>query len=301
MIPYNQKENDIIQLENGPISCFTNPILSNIDYKTVESFGDEWNKFAQFSESEIINIGNEYFDITNDRILNEKSYVLDLGCGSGRWSKYVASKVKFVEAVDPSQSVIAASYLLKDVPNVRITQAGVDHIPFGDESFDFAFSLGVLHHIPNTQLALNKLAKKVKIGGHILIYLYYNLDNRSSLYKFIFKTSNLLRLFISTLPKKPKHIICDFIALSVYLPLIGLAKSAKFIFGNNLYKSIPLSYYVGKSLNIIRNDALDRFGTPLEQRFTKIQITELLIQEGFGEIKFSDKEPYWHVIGKRVK
>ena len=61
---------------------------------------------------------------------------------------------------------------------------------------------------------------------------------------------------------------------------------------------IPLSYYSNKSFNVIRNDALDRFGTPLEQRFSKVQIEEIR-ESSLKDITFSEKEPYWHVIGRK--
>ena len=73
------------------------------------------------------------------------------------------------------------------------------------------------------------------------------------------------------------------------------------VFKNKFYTKIPLSYYVGKSLNIIRNDALDRFGTPLEQRFSKKEIKQMMENSGLSEITFSEKEPYWHAVGKRIK
>ena len=65
------------------------------------------------------------------------------------------------------------------------------------------------------------------------------------------------------------------------------------------YKNLPLSYYSDKSFNIIKNDALDRFGTPLEQRFTKVEIEEMMKNAGLTNICFSDNEPYWHVKAKK--
>ena len=72
--------------------------------------------------------------------LNASSYVMDVGCGTGRWTKYIADKVKFVEAIDPSNAVIQAAHILSDKKNVRVSQASVDNLPFSDNSFDFVFS-----------------------------------------------------------------------------------------------------------------------------------------------------------------
>src|SRR5487761_2336366 len=92
----------------------------NIDQITVDSFGEEWSKFHSFTESEIQHAGDQYFDLVTSQMLNRDSLVLDMGCGTGRWTKYVAGKAGFVEAIDPSKAVLSAAYLLKDLPNVRI-------------------------------------------------------------------------------------------------------------------------------------------------------------------------------------
>ena len=302
MVRYNQEATKIISSNKINIHCFEkNYYHGNIDHKTVDSFGEEWLKFANFNNQEIERIGDEYFDIIDSKYITKESIVLDLGCGSGRWSKYLSEKVKFIEAVDPSDAVLAANHLLKDNKNIRVTKASIDNLPFENQSFDFAFSLGVLHHIPDTQDALNKLVKKVKLNGSVLIYLYYKLDNRGFFYNLIFKISSIPRFFISKTPNKIKHFLCEIIAFTVYIPLVAFASITKVVFKNKFYTKIPLSYYVGKSLNVIRNDALDRFGTPLEQRFSKKEIKQMMENSGLSEITFSEKEPYWHAVGKRIK
>ena len=62
---------------------------------------------------------------------------------------------------------------------------------------------------------------------------------------------------------------------------------------------MPLSYYVDKPWKVIRNDALDRFGTPLEQRFSRRQIEDMLIAAGLKDVRFSDHEPFWHVVARK--
>lgn len=301
MLDYNQKPIHTISCQDKLVYCFNIDASANIDKQTVDSFGDEWEKFSSFSKDEIEKIGNEYFDIIDHTILNKDSVVLDLGCGSGRWSKYLANKVKYVEAVDPSKAVISSSILLNEDENVRVTQASVDNIPFNNNSFDFAMSLGVLHHIPDTKKALLNLVEKTKVGGYVLLYLYYNLDNRGVFYNFLFKLSVYPRLFISKMPKNIKKILCDIIAVVVYLPLIIFAKIVKNVLSTkSFYQRLPLSYYIGKSFNVVRNDALDRFGTPLEQRFSKIEIEKMMQSCGLSELKFSENAPYWHVVGKRI-
>ncbi len=298
MNPYNRQAESTQDVNGVSIACF-GAGTENIDTVTVESFGDEWLKFDAFSAQEIKNAGDQYFDIVTNKMLNPHSTVLDLGCGSGRWTKYMADKAGFIEAVDPSEAVFNAASVYGNLPNVRFSQAGIDTIPFADGSFDFVISLGVLHHIPDTPKALIALMKKVKPSGFALIYLYYALDNRGLLYRLTFNLSTLFRRVVSALPKGIKHFVCDLFAVFIYLPFIGLTKLVKVLISGKLYLKIPLAYYRDKSWNIIRNDALDRFGTPLEQRFSKQEITEMLIQAGMHNIVFSEGEPFWHVVAQK--
>lgn len=273
-------------------------VQENIDEKTVQSFGDEWTEFDQFSDSEINIAGDQYFDIVPDELIQNK-YLLDVGCGTGRWTKYVSRKAAFVECIDPSHAVFSAAKLLQDCSNTRISKAGVDNIPFEDETFDFVFSLGVLHHIPDTKKAMQSCVDKVKKGGYFLVYLYYDFENRGFLFKSLFFLSNLIRKIISSLPSAIKNKVCWLIAIFVYMPFVLVSKLLRKIGLKNLAKKIPLSYYTSHSFNIIKNDALDRFGTPLEQRFSRKDITEMMSNCGLEEIKISDNEPYWHAIGKK--
>ena len=298
-IGYSKEHTNTIDFEGKLIHSFVDMNVEDIDPKTVKSFGEEWSKFSSFSTSQIEQAGNEYFDILPKSLLNKKTKVLDVGCGSGRWSKFLSDKVGFIECIDPSKAVLAAATLLKDVKNTRITQASVGNIPFPDNTFDLVMSVGVLHHIPNTAEGIKRCVEKVKPNGYFYVYLYYKLEQRNIIYQTLFKISNFIRFFISPLPAFLKKIVCDAIAFVIYMPLVAFAMIIKALFGE-AYRKFPLSYYVGKSINIIRNDSLDRFGTPLEHRFSKEEITTMLKDAGLKDITFSEGVPFWHVIGKKA-
>ncbi len=300
MPEYNQKPIRFLQSGTQNIASFVSEKDGNIDHSTVKAFGEEWQKFNSFSEEEIRKIGDEYFDIVEENMLSKDMVALDLGCGSGRWSAYLSGKVGQVEAIDPSESVHSAAQFLKPCKNIRVTQASVDNIPFANNTFDFLLCLGVLHHIPDTQQALNKAVEKLKPGGWTLLYFYYNLENRGVLFKFIFKLSDVMRKLISAFPIVLKKIACDMIAILIYMPMIFAARIARWSSPtSSFWKKIPLAYYTNKSFTVIRNDALDRFGTPLEQRFSQNEIRQMLEKSGLTEVKFSDQTPYWHCIARK--
>lgn len=304
MIEYKIKSKEYREVFGKHIHNFIDNIssskkLNNIDPKTVASFGEEWTKFNHFDEEEIDLAKDIYFDIVSEDMCNKDSIVMDMGCGTGRWTKYVCKKVKFVEAVDPSDAVLSAAKLLENEENVRITQAQVSELPFPDGAFDFIFSLGVLHHIPDTKMAMKQTVAKLKSGGYFLVYLYYALDNRSFLFKLLFHLSNVIRMVVCRLPSGLKKVVCDILAIIFYLPSVFFSKGIRALFGKKAIKNIPLSFYHDKSWNVIRNDALDRFGTPLEQRFSKAEIKMMMEHAGLTDIIFSDVKPYWHAVGRK--
>ncbi len=297
---FNQSPKKVFESRFRKINSFETP-AENIDLSVVDSFGEEWTKFHQFSKDEIDNLGEMYFDIIDEKIINKNTYGIDIGCGTGRFTKYLADKIGFMEAVDPSDAIFSADKLLQGVENVRLSKASTDNIPFDDETFDFGMSIGVLHHIPNTQMALADCVKKIKIGGYFYLYLYYNLDNKGGLFRFLLLLVTGIRKIISGLPNRIKKPICDVIAVLIYMPIVLLGRFLKFIGFKKLAEKLPLNGYQNQTFFVIRNDALDRFGTSLEQRFSKKEIEEMMRNCGLDHINFSENIPYWHVIGKRIK
>ena len=90
-------------------------------------------------------------------------------------------------------------------------------------SQDFGYSLGVLHHVPDTTAAIRSCADLLKPGAPLLLYLYYAFDNRPRWFRLLWRLSNAARLLIRRLPPRPKQLLTDLIALTVYWPLSRLA------------------------------------------------------------------------------
>lgn len=289
----------IITTKNHDINIFDID-GKNIDKKVVDEFGEEWLKFYEHDDDLVKKGGQEYFDILNEKMIHSNTYLLDVGCGTGRWTKYLAPKVGFIEAVDPSNAIFAADKLLTNVENVRLSKASIETLPFPDETFDFVMSIGVLHHIPNTKKALIDCVKKVKKGGYFFVYLYYNLDRRGSFYKSLFQLSNLLRKGVSKLPGKIKHFVCDVLAIIFYMPFILTGRLFNFLGFKDLARRMPLHGYQNRSFFMIRNDALDRFGTRLEQRFSAKEIIGIMQDAGLTDIVISNGIPYYHAVGRKA-
>ena len=161
-------------------------------------------------------------------------------------------------------------------------------------------SLGVLHHIPDTGLAIKDVASKIKGGGEFLCYLYYKLDTKPLYYRALFWASNSLRWVISRLPYLMRRLVAKIIAGVIYLPL---ARTSKLLGSRGKdVSNFPLHHYANMPFVMLQNDALDRFGTRLEQRFSKKEITEMLGKAGFdlSTLKFSEVEPFWTFSVKKL-
>ena len=277
----------------------------NLDQEVINSFGHEWAAF-DYSEAQT----NEALDaqflaycepIDLSQFNPETSIAADFGAGSGRWTSRLLPYFSQVYALEPSDGankVLSKKFLNESRVEILQETVGLNSIP--SNSLDLAISLGVLHHIPDTGLAIKDVTSKIKSGGVFLCYLYYKLDNKPIYYRALFWASNSIRWVISRLPYVIRRMIARVIATAVYLPL---ARTSKFLAKRGLNVSnIPLHHYADMPFVMLQNDALDRFGTRLEQRFSKKEITEMLGNAGFdvSTLRFSDVEPFWTFSVKKL-
>lgn len=275
-------------------------MAGNRDEKTIESFGDEWKRFDQsgLGAQESREIFDAYFAVFPWSALRADASGFDMGCGTGRWARHVAPRVGRLHCIDPSVALDVARRYLEPCANVSFHAASVDDAPLPEGSQDFGYSLGVLHHIPDTAAAMASCVRMLKPGAPLLVYLYYAFDNRSPWFRAVWRCSELGRALISRMPSWGKRLTTDVIAALVYLPL---AKTSRLLerLGAPVAQ-IPLSSYRSRSFYTMRTDARDRFGTPLEQRFTKAQIREMMASAGLRDIVFSEAEPFWCAIGHKA-
>jgi len=272
----------------------------NLDRKVVEGFGEEWSTFDQsdLSQSDRKDMFDAYFSIFPWQVLPERAVGFDIGCGSGRWAILVAPRVGELHCVDPSPAALdVAKANLKDHPNCRFHIAGVANMPLDDGSADFGYALGVLHHIPDTETGIKSCVSKLKKGAPFLLYLYYRFDNRPWWFRLVWRISEIGRSLISRAPYPVKYIVSQGIAVTVYLPLSRFSLLLERL-GLDV-DSFPLSFYRNKGFYVLRTDALDRFGTKLEKRFTKDEIRRMMERAGLEKIVFSDYAPYWCALGYR--
>ena len=267
--------------------------MDNKDETVIQEFGSEWVDFnyADIDKNKLKENYDEYFSVFPWDLISKESNGFDMGCGSGRWAQFVAPKVGHLTCIDPSKAIDVAKKNLSNFDNISFLNETTENCSLENASQDFGYSLGVLHHIPNTESALRDCARLLKQGAPILLYLYYNFEHKPLWFKALWKISDYIRKIVSALPLPVKKLVCHLIAYLIYFPLTRIALALE-KFGLNV-SNFPLSDYRNKPFYQSKNDALDRFGTRLEQRFSRTQIQEMLERTGFHKIEFSPHTPYW--------
>ena len=280
-------------------------MVDNSDDKVISDFGSEWNrfKFLDFEEKGLKEQFANYSSVLDFSEFDSKdSIAADFGAGSGRWSYFLLPHFKNVYLLEPSQE----AYLVCKEKYTKYSKAiilneSIEKNSILDNSLDLAMSLGVMHHMPDTQKAIKQVARKLKVGGRLFCYLYYKTDDKPIFYKMLFLGSDLARKFISKLPFSIKLFLSGVIALFVYWPLAKITKLFRKL--NFDTSNFPLHHYAELSFTFMYNDALDRFGTKLEKRFSKEEIVTMLEKCDFdiSTLKFSETEPCWTFTVKKSR
>jgi ubiquinone/menaquinone biosynthesis C-methylase UbiE len=190
------------------------------------SFGYQWNTFAQAQLDSANGTSRSRDTFVEKTGLSLESLrgrrVLDAGCGMGRFAEVCIEAGADLHAIDLSTAVEAAARNLGHHSNVSFYQADIMNLPFADGSFDVVYSIGVLHHTPDTKQAFLRLSRLVKPGGRIAIWVY------STILRLMFG-GELLRMVTPRLPK-PLLLKASKVAIPLYhvhrLPVVGRVSTA---------------------------------------------------------------------------
>ena len=144
------------------------------DFWNQNPCGGEWVHYRQFIEWYLAT--EPYMvDIFKDIGLGKK-HVLDVGCGQGVLSNWMAEQGAMVVGMDMSRTSLLATKKgaqeLRQQPSIHLVQADAEHLPFGMASFELVTSIGVLHHTPDIQAAIAGISHILKQGGQVLVMLY---------------------------------------------------------------------------------------------------------------------------------
>ncbi len=134
------------------------------------SFGRQWNKYEVAHDDEDQGTFQAKTGVSLKDLAGLR--VLDAGCGGGRYSKVCGEAGAVLVGADHSAAVVKAKQLCSHLSDVAFLQADLKKLPFEPASFDFVFSIGVMHHDANTKSVFDAVSKMVKPGGRYSVWLY---------------------------------------------------------------------------------------------------------------------------------
>lgn len=255
--------------------------------ETAAKFGWQWTHFTQADEryaeqflAWIAPVRPEFF---------AGKVVLEGGCGKGRHTQLAAGwGARDVIGIDLSEAVESAFVATRNTPNAHVVQADIYKLPF-PQVFDYAFSVGVLHHLPDPRAGFKSLAAKVKPGGHLSAWVYGAENN-----EWITRWINPLRkgltsrinpralLHLSKLPTVAVYLATKLI----YRPLnrVGDGAIAQHLFYNDYLRAI--SDFGWREQHTI---VFDHLVAP-----TAFYISRAEFDEWWRDIEVGDVEISWH-------
>ena len=251
--------------------------LSVTQNATSESFGHEWTSYQVQRRAE----DNAYFAAkTGIPVAGlDDQLTLDAGCGSGRYVRVAAEAGATVIGVDLSMAVETAAAVTAHLPNAHIVQGDIFNLPFAPATFDLIYSIGVLHHTPNTHEAFDRLPLLLKPGGELAVWLYPRWPAPVEAYNKLLRGITT-RMSLDTLQR-----------LSRWLEPVGLLK-LQLLTGPHLWQrgsgqllrglTIGVSYHPDRDLRIC--DTFDWFSPPYQWHHTDEEVEGWFKEAGLTDI-----------------
>lgn len=222
---------------------------------------------------------------------------LDVGCGSGSDMLHISYYGARMIGIDISDSIKVTRDNTKETGRIHVAQADAYKLPFKDGTFDFSYSFGVLHHLPEPETGFKLLCSKVKSGGYVIIYLYEDFSERTGIERFLLKAVNSLRIITTRMPPGLLYFLCI-----VFSPLVWLFCCAPYQIFKRIQitkkfaSRIPFRHTV--RLDCIISDLYDRFSPPIEMRYNEDEVRKWFERAGFNGVSVTNYRG-WVAWGKK--
>lgn len=254
-----------------PIRNFIPRFVSSDSY--VDNFSFEWNRHAR-TQLDSVNGTTQ----SHDTFLRRTGYkeadfknklVLDVGCGSGRFLEIAHKLGAEVVGIDLSFAVDAADKNLGRTDGIHIIQADIFHLPFREETFDHFYSIGVLHHTPNTRQAFECVTPLLKSGGKAAIWVY----NNWGIYNTV---SDLYRVITTKIPKNALYALCR-----IFVPFIYFFQKRGKMW--RYFIPIPIDYNPDSEWRIL--NTFDWYSPKYQWKHTDSEVVRWFKENNFKDIE----------------
>ena len=262
-----------------------------------ESFGREWQFFSKTQLDSYTGT-----TISSDRWTSITGYkpedmtdkvVLEVGCGAGRFLEIVAPYAKKLIGLDITTAVDIAYYNIHDrYPRVDFLQADLYEIPLKANSIDFIYSIGVLHHIPNTLKGIKALIPLIKPGGSIAIWVY------CPRFPLRILTHDIIRYFgCRCNPEKVLWFTKKYVPFALKshrIPIVGKLFKYFLLWAAD-YPNLPIPNHLRLDWAIL--DTFDTFATKIEKNFHEEEVINMFNDAGLTNVRRG--QVYNAIIGQK--
>ncbi len=231
----------------------------------VGSFGRQWNRYDVARDEEddatfAVKTGTRAADLAG-------KVVLDAGCGGGRYARLLSMNGASVVGVDLSSAVEKARALCEPYPQTLIVQGDLTKIPLAESSVDFAFSIGVLHHGPDPRGAFREVARRVKPGGKLAVWLYRRNTRPQEL------INSGLRVVSTRTPTRVLEPLCAAMGVLGSIPVVN----------RTLNKVVNFSGHPDWTLRICDN--FDWYAPTYQSHHTMAELARWFEEEGYHDLQ----------------
>lgn len=266
---------------------------SNDERDTQRSFGFEWTKFAAMRPEWERNYWEYQAPFTPEFFAGKT--VLDAGCGMGRHLFYTGQHAHETIGVDFSRAVDSAYRNTRHQPNTHVVQADLCRLPFAPPAFDYAYSIGVLHHLPDPTRGLHAILPFVRPGGTMRVYLYWDLSDGPLWKRGLLAGVTAARTVTRRLPHPLLHSLCYPISVAAWAAFVGPYRLLSRVrVTRGFAETLPLKQYANYPFGVLLNDQFDRFSAPLEKRYSAAEVREWLSTAGLADVQVL---PNWGWLG----
>ena len=254
--------------------------LAPSERATARAFGEQWKILSGLSgvfRAEF----QSYLDPLSVSELTGLT-VLDAGCGSGKFAfAAVEAGAKTVIAVDLSDAVDVAYANLRGLPGAHVVQASIYQLPLRPGHVDFAYSIGVLHHLPDPHKGFQQIVPLLRPGGRILMWLYALEGNEA----FVRWLDPLRSRVLSRLPSWVNRVIATALAAPLWCVIrLGYLPLARWGHASRLPYAPYFLYFSRLGFSTFWGTVYDKLVPPISFYLTREEISGWILEEGLTMI-----------------
>lgn len=258
---------------------------------TMNRFGYEWTEFIDY---DCDNFSRFASPLPADFF--EGKLGLDAGCGGGRHAYQASKKGAEIIAFDVSQAVDTAFQKNRNEERVHIIQSDIYHLPFKQSTFEFIYSLGVLHHLPDPEKGYKTLIPLLKENGSLFVWLYAYAPRKVAL--------EILRSLARRLSNKNIRYmayLCNLLDYGIFSNLFKFFHALPSL-KNVSERIFPLRIqeYAGHGFSVSYTDWFDRLSAPLTHYYRKQEMEAWLNRSNLKQTRLlPEGDSWWWLYGER--